>query len=497
MVALSLGALAVFVLSHLTGTTVAAVRGVAVATIAVALLLTARLGEAYSPMVLFPFGSVSIPLVDLRMDPLAVSWLRFVLLGGLALVVFMPTDSVAAGLALLAAAAGSLVAGTLGALAIAWLATEAAFLLFDTPRTGSQMSAVPLSLGGVAMVLAVYASASQEAMVMSDASLRTLSWVLLLLAVCLRLRLWPLTWPDAEPSVMALWQLVACSTTAVLLMRLAPAPVAATAPLWVTALVILSAAISSLRGWLRRDGTARQDTGVALAALLLPLAALTIPPSPLLAPALAHVAAVVVVLAIAPAFRRRDGLPRLVTVALPVLAVATLAPLPLLPFGRGYLQVLGLLAAQRPLGAVIAALVTSLAGAMLILRALEPEGRPTLSRRPRWPAVAALGGALVTLLLGLGLGSDWAGGTESAAPRFGTMLLAWAGVAAALGLVYGRVRGLLPSLVAEPFSTTLPRRSALALLRSVDTVLRLIEGETALTWTTVIGVAILAIALQG
>jgi hypothetical protein len=115
----------------------------------------------------------------------------------------------------------------------------------------------------------------------------------------------------------------------------------------------------------------------------------------------------------------------------------------------------------------------------------------------RWPAVASLIGSLAAILLGLGLGAHWTEGSQTVvAASSTTTTLAWLTAAVSVALVYGRSRGLLAWSALEPLSSDVPRRTAISLLRSVDVVLRLIEGETALTWTTVIGVAILAIALR-
>lgn len=497
MVALLVGALVAFALLRQAVVPATEVRLVAVVALLLALALAHRLQAAYAPMVMLPFGNISIPVVDMRLDAIAVSWLRYMLVAGLALVLLIPAESLAAALALLAAASVSLSAGTLGALAIAWLATETAFLLFDTPGSRAPMSAVPLSLGGACMVLAVFASASQEAMVLSDASLKPHSWVLLLAAVCLRLRLWPLSWPTARPSLTALWLLVSCCTAATVVVRLAQASVAAQVPLWVSTSIVLSATVSSLRGWTSPDGTVRQDAGMVLAALVLPLAATTLPASSRLAPALAHLSAVIVVLAVAPAvppYRRLPGCARSVV---PLLAVLTLVPLPLLPFGTAYAEAITRLAAERHVGGILSVLAMALAGALMVCRALDLTDRPALSRRNAPHVAALLAVSLLLVALGLGLGADWGSGQQGAVPvSLAAVALAWLGVAAAAGLVYGRQNGLLAFAPPSPFVGAWPQRLAIALLRSIDTLLRLVEGETALTWTTVIGVAVLSIALR-
>ena len=483
-------------------------RAVACLAILLALVGLHRLTDAYAPLVSIPLGDLTMPVVDLGVDQQSLSWARLLLVGSLGVVIVLRASSLGPCLFVLAVASTAFLGSSPATIALAWFLTEIGIVVISRERGNGGADMAPLCLGATAMVVALYAGSLDQASGLGEASFKPLSWLLLVLAVGLRLRLWPLRWhADSMPGAMLLF-LVATTTGFLVLSRGSPGSSDNLPPRWLSALLALSAVVASALSWLRRQKALELSllAGAALAPLPLLLATLPASPSPALGPAAAHLVAALLLYALAPIVPLPGRFPAWLGRAVPLLATLTLVPLPVFPFGRAVLQVFSLLAAVRPISALVASVAMALPVAAMISAALgEPQHRQVLRWRDA-TSVALAASLLTTLALGLGLVSTYGAGVGSTPRQSG-----WAGgssavaVVAVVALSVADRRGL-PLMLGLPHYHLVRARggaatplSGLGSLASgaasvFETVFRLVEGETALTWATLVGCAILIIA---
>ena len=484
-------------------------RIVAAIAVAVALLLLRRSGEAYAPLALFRVGDLTAPIADLRLTTVAWSWERLLLVGGLAVILSAPAEDLPSCLVVLAAACFSLLTSSLSSIALAWFITEAA--LFISAASGRRASAaLGLAAGSTAALASLYASATSAGIGISQASLSPLTWLLALGAVALRLRLWPLSWPSASGPLRALWFLVGVVTGFAVLGRLAPALRPGELPQWATLVLLLSASGAGVSAWLTRGDRGRSLgwAAAALVGLLLAGEAESPLPPPSAGLAAAGLAAVILYLYLVPPLPSRVttwlGSPSWLRTATLLVPAALLLPWPFLPFGKALVQVFALLAAVRPAAAALAVLTAGLATGSLFALSRDASPAPSLL----WqdfisPTVIAI--LLVSLALGLGASSRYAelmgreqtlAGLRIASSFSSGALLAWFSIALAAALALVQHRRWLGS---GKFGGTASLGGRLAsigrgFIAVMDTGFALIEGEASLTWATLVGIAILAIA---
>jgi hypothetical protein len=483
-------------------TQAAAVVGVLLALIAAGLQTdtTARLASV-------PLGPVSAPMIELHLGALSLGWLQLLLLGGAALVLVSPATLAPKALILLAVAAPSLMVGSFPAVCLCWFATELALAFFGAPGPAKGDSRlVTVVLGTGAILGAFHISASDEALVLSLGSLRGASWLLLVAAVGLRLRLWSPAGtqdPDAPELLPMAALLVAGVTGFFTLSHLETTPRPGEAPQWLTlALLVLAVAVGALAWAHRRSwpGVPAWAGAALLATLLLP-SALTFPPVAWVGPGAAHVLVALVAYVTLAHVMRPSGLARQLR-SLAMAAVAfTLLPWPVLPYGRAMTWTLDVLGDVRPAGAVLLSLVSGLPAAALVAGvrlARDPEAHTTAEKGT---AGVALLLTVLTAVISIGLASPQAGSLlPGVQPSLGALALAALSSLLGLGLAVADSAGILTALDTEELAKrrlAAPRwlrDAATTFSHGAETLFLLLEGETPLTWAMLIGAAVLILA---
>lgn len=503
---LLVGATLLAVLPRLGTYSVTSLRTIAFLVILLVLVRVQRLSDAYAPLVSIPLGHLTIPIMDLGVDPHSLSWVRLLLVGSLASSLLLPAPSLSSCLLLLAITSTTFLANSFATVVLAWCFTEAGLFFIGAENGNQNAKAIPFTLGTIALVVALYGSAFEQAFVFSEASFKPLSWLLLIIAVGLRLRLWPLHWAENSLPKSVFIFLVVTTTGFLVLSRGTPASPDELPPWWLGAALGASAVVASLLAWLHKQNELELPlmAGAALAPLLILLATLSTPLSPALGPAAIHLTAAIVVYALAPGVPAPSQAPRWLAQVIPLLAILTLAPLPIFPFGRAVTQVFSLLGTIKPISAIVAAMVLALPLAAMASTVLEkPDRRPVLHWRDGsdWALAITLA---ATLLPGLGLAPTFISeqgnkqqlsGLAGGSAALSTLVI--------LALVWADRRSLLPRSDLQQFPRArVPVLSRLgsfasAATMALETVFRLVEGETALTWATLIGFAILIIATGG
>ena len=475
-----------------------ALRTVAASMVLLALLRFGVVGEAYASLARVPVGNVSLPAIDLMLEPAALAWLRLLLLGALAATLAIPVGALSGVLAMLGLASITFLASSFGTLVLAWPLAEVALLLPPDHEARHGHRYLPLATGGAAALFALYASASSQALVLAGRSLTPLSWALVVAALALRLRLWPLRWPRAGSPLTSLKLLVALLTGFFALSRVAAAAQWERLPEWVAAAFVVCAAAAAGEAWLHRQEDEAVLAGVAgaLSSLLVAGAALAPETSPWRAVPAAGAA--LLLFALSPSLPLPRGAPRWLAGLPALLAGLLLLPLPTLPVGSVLVGVLGLLAATRVLASIAAtaALVLGL-GALLAAASRRTEQRPTLGVKDGAEALR-LALLLAVLLLGLRLGVG-AGARE--AQRGAALAFSLVASLGAAALALASARRLFPD-ARTPLPVPTDGRSSggkvgaavSATLVTVEAVFRLLEGETSLPWASLIGFAVLIIA---
>ncbi|NPV06504.1 MAG: hypothetical protein HPY83_00900 [Anaerolineae bacterium] len=486
--------------------------------LAASLIASLQLG-ATARLASLPLGAVSAPMIELRQTALSLSWLQLLLFSSAALILASPHGSLPALLLLLAVAAPSLLAGSFPAVCLFWFTTEIALALYRAAtraKPGHAFAAagalLPPVLGTAAVLAAFHASASDEALVLSLGSLRGPSWLLLVAAVALRLRPWSPAGPLASygasqesartGAVAAL--LVAGTTGFFTLSRLDMTPRPGQPPQSVVLVLLVLSVGTAALAWAHRrawPGVVLWSTGALLTTTLLP-ATLAFPPAAWVGPAAAHILAALVACTTVSLLPWPPWSPR----KLPGLVMAvvgfSLLPWPVFPYGRAVTWGLDLLAGFRPAGAVLLALTAGLPAAALLA---GQRGRRHLVGNSRADAATTLVGLLVvgvSAALVLGAGSQNSAQALFAGdhPSPGVLALALLGASLGLLLTVADRAGILAPLDTELL--TRPRPTAPAWVRDapgaisggVELVFRFLEGETPLTWTVLIGTAILILA---
>jgi hypothetical protein len=343
-------------------------------------------------------------------------------------------------------------------------------------------------------VVALLASASREALALSDGSLRPQSWALLIVALALRLRLWPLRWPDVAAPIAVLRLLTASLTGFYVMRQVSAAAPTAALPDWLVAAFVLSAAVSAVQGWLQRRE--RRLVLLATAGVVGALLAAATAMGPLAASwrGAPQLATALLLLALAPSLPLPRRAPAWVSALPAMLACALLLPLPATPLGRLLTDTLAGVSAVRPLAAAVATLALGLGLGAVAAHAWRSARESSTVAAPLDLALRlALPLAAVALALRL------SGTPARSGLTAGAQALGLAATAITVFLAAVSASGRLPLPEASPAPGPLPAGRLSGMLvtaaAALEGLFRLIEGETSLAWATLIGIAILLIAV--
>ena len=492
VVPLVLGALLLWGLRRLALVGALGMQLAAAACVLGSLLATLQEGRFYAPLRSFAVGPLVLPILDLATTPMSLAWARLALGVGLAAVLVLEPGELPGAMVFLAVALLGFFAGGFPALCLSWLLVELALsVVFPAQAIGLHQWGV---LSGTVMVAALFGGVSIQGLLLSQEALPALTWALAVLGViCRAYRCWGLS--AARRGGASLLLAVALLSGCYALARVGLAARQASLPLAFLLLSFLAAGRAAWVAALRLTMPAQ----AALAMLLLILAAAVLaPPAEGFGAACAYAVLAFalgsVLSAMGPLARwRREA--RLVLAALPALCFV---PLPGLPFGSyaiaaGASLAHGFSAVLAVIWAVLAGVsLSALSVGLLRVRTGEvsaPWGQAAavvtlgmLASVAAFPAAFQEGGsaapevgawelATPLLILGVAVVAAWRS----------TSLLASRGVrghadrdAALVGLLGGgRWRGVLLGL---------------------RLLARLVEGEAALSWPVLVGLALLALA---
>jgi len=494
------GALLACIVWRARSTTAFTVKAVASMTILLALVTTYYTTHGSIPLISTLVGASFVPSVYLELGATALAWTRLLLLAGLAIVTVVPTRSISIALLLLAAASSSFLAPSFAAICFTWVATEACFYLFEHYLSDRPVVVTQYLLPAATMTAAFYATALSSIATPTNAAIGRVSTVLIIVAVYFRLRLWPLRWPLARKSQTALWILAAGLTSFHTLMRVLPAGQSQQPPGWIASAMLISAIVTALYAWLQHsDGRSiLRWAWTSLACLLFLLAVTTPRAANLAAIAAAYLVMGGVLYALTPSLPLSAHTPEWSHRAVSLVAASTLLPWPFTPFGKAMAQLVNMYLQLSPSLAILVILVLATTEGSLLSSAFDKAPVRTTEAPDNWRRVA-LPLALSAMLAFSRAPSLAMSTTRLPAASAQTNVLILGSILLAMIIMVAQYRAigeqvLLPPTQARTSSSARLSATFGSIALALDSLFRFIEGETALTWGVLVGVAIIVIA---